>query len=147
MSTTKYVFVEFYGDASAEPLNVICYCRTVELPPQMTNLNALIPILMHLFIFSVEKIYYLHKATSIVSCVTPNASQWEATLRDVVGFPTVYCRIYRRTFFTLSNQTSRYIRKCIRIMVLRPSQPISVLSSWSVYLTTLFLGRFSPLSG
>ena len=45
---------------------------------------------MHLFIFSIEKMYYLHKMTSAVSCVKPNASQWEATLRDR--------RIYRRKF-------------------------------------------------
>ena len=43
---------------------------------------------MHLFIFSIEKMYYLHKTTSAVSCVKPNASQWEATLRDDVGFAT-----------------------------------------------------------
>ena len=41
---------------------------------QMTNWNA-VPILMHLFIFSVEKMYYLHKATSAISYVKPNASQ------------------------------------------------------------------------
>ena len=84
----------------------------------MTNLIAVIPILMHLFILSVEKMYYLHKATSAVSCVKPNASQWEATLRDDVGFPTVYRRIYRRKFLTLSNETSRYIHTCIRIFYL-----------------------------
>ena len=82
----------------------------------MTNFNAVIPILMHLFIFPVEKLYYFHKATSAVSCVKPNASQREATLRDDVGFPTVYRRIYRRKFLTLSNRTSRYIRKCIRMI-------------------------------
>ena len=70
---------------------------------------------MHLFIFSIEKMYYLHKTASAVSCVKPNASQWEATLRDDVGFATVYRRIYRRKFLTLSNQTSRYIRECIRM--------------------------------
>ena len=59
--------------------------------------------------------YYLHKTTSALSCVKPNASQREATLRDDVGFATVYRRIYRRKFLTLSNQTSRYIRECIRI--------------------------------
>ena len=32
-----------------------------------------------------------------------------------VGAATVYRRIYWRKFLTLSNQTSRYIRKCIRI--------------------------------
>ena len=35
-----------------------------------------------------------------------------------VGFPTVYRRIYRRKVLTLSNQTSRYILKCIRILFL-----------------------------
>ena len=61
--------------------------------------------------------YYLHKTTSAVSCVKPNASHWEATLRDGVGFATVYRRIYRRKFLTLSNQTSCYIRECIRICI------------------------------
>ena len=71
---------------------------------------------MHLFILSIEIMYYLHKTTSAVSCVKPNASQWEATLRDDVGFATVYRRIYRHKFLTLSNQTSRYIRECIRML-------------------------------
>ena len=35
----------------------------------MTKLNAVIPILMQLFIFSVDKLYYLYKATITVSCV------------------------------------------------------------------------------
>ena len=61
-------------------------------------------------LFFWKKMYYLHKATSAVSCVKPNASQWEATLRDDVGFSFVYRRIYRRNILTLSNQTSRYIR-------------------------------------
>ena len=39
------------------------------------------------------------------------------TLRNDVGFPTVYRRIYCRKFMTLSNQTSRCICKCIRIIV------------------------------
>ena len=37
---------------------------------------------------------------------------------DVKLFPTVYRRIYCRNFLTLSNQTSRYKCKCIRIVVL-----------------------------
>ena len=36
---------------------------------------------------------------------------------DVKLFPTVYRRIYCRKFLTLSNQTSRYKRKCIRIII------------------------------
>ena len=32
-----------------------------------------------------------------------------------IGAATVYRRVYWRKFLTLSNQTSRYIRKCIRI--------------------------------
>ena len=70
---------------------------------------------MHLFIFTIEKMYNLHKTTSAVSCVKPNANQWEVTLRDDVWFATVYRRIYRRKFLTLSNQTSRYIRECNRM--------------------------------
>ena len=39
-------------------------------------------------------------------------------LRNDVGFPTIYHRIYRdgRRFLTLSNQTSRYFLKCIRML-------------------------------
>ena len=59
--------------------------------------------------------HYLHKVASIVSCIKPNARQWKATLHDYVRFPTVYRSIYRRIFFTLSNQTSHYIPGCIRI--------------------------------
>ena len=36
-------------------------------------------------------------------------------INDVNLFPTVYCRIYSRKFLALSNQTSRYKTKCIRI--------------------------------
>ena len=106
--------------------------------PQMTNLNAVIPILMHLFIFSFEKkkMYYLHKATSGVSCVKPNASQWEATLRDDVGFPTVYRRIYRRIFFLLYS-----IRRRVTYA--------SALESWfslaKGYITKTCLYNFDPL--
>ena len=31
--------------------------------------------------------------------------------------------------------------------VLQPSQPIQVMAGWSINLTTLFLGRLSPLRG
>ena len=43
--------------------------------------------------------FCLHKATSAVSCVKPNASQWEARLCDDVRFLTVYRRIYHRRLF------------------------------------------------
>ena len=39
-------------------------------------------MLMHLFICSAKKMYFLHKAASAVYCIKPNASQWKATLRD-----------------------------------------------------------------
>ena len=39
-------------------------------------------------------------------------------LRDDVGFATVYSRIYRGKFLTLSNQMSRYICKCIRMTIM-----------------------------
>ena len=40
-------------------------------------------------------------------------------INDVKIFPTVYRRIYCRKFLTLSNQTSRYESKCIRIPVVQ----------------------------
>ena len=84
--------------------------------------------------------YYLHKTTIAVSCVKPNASQWEATLRDGVGFATVYRRIYRRKFLTLSNQTSRYIRECIRMVIYSRATLVAVTS-----ITKTRLYNFDPL--
>ena len=49
-------------------------------------------------------------------------------LRDDVGFPTVYRRICRRKFLTLTSQTSRYIRKCIRIIDQLIDYPINCAS-------------------
>ena len=45
-------------------------------------------------------------------------NQWKATLRNEVGFATVYRRIYCRKFMTLSNQTSRCICECISLVIL-----------------------------
>ena len=50
--------------------------------------------------------FCLHKATSAVSCVKPNASQWEATIRDDVGFPIVYHRTYRRKFYHIRRRVT-----------------------------------------
>ena len=52
---------------------------------------------------------------TLASCIYLLVNQWKATLRNDVGFPTVYRRIYCRKFMTLSNQTSRCICKCIRM--------------------------------
>ena len=38
----------FYGDSGAVKPN-FCDRKNADLPPQMTNLHAVIPILMHLF--------------------------------------------------------------------------------------------------
>ena len=84
--------------------------------------------------------FCLHKTTSAVSCVKPNASQWEATLRDDVGFATVYRRIYRCKFFTLSNQTSRYIRECIRIFICTNSSFMA--PNWVGYIGLKFESHF-----
>ena len=43
----------------------------------------------------------------LASCIYSLVIQCKATLRNDVGFPTVYRRIYCRRFMTLSNQTSR----------------------------------------
>ena len=38
-------------------------------------------------------------------------------INDVKLFPTVYCRIYCRKMLMLSNQTSPYKSKCIKIRI------------------------------
>ena len=57
----------------------------------------------------------------LVSCIYSLVNQWKATLRNDVGFPPVYRRIYCRKFMTLSNQTSRCICKCIRMTFINTS--------------------------
>ena len=73
-----------------------------DIPPQMKILNMVIPILMRFCSFVSEP----HKAAR-------HQTKGDVT-DDVKLFPTVYRRIYCRKFLTLSNQTSRYKRKCIR---------------------------------
>ena len=43
------------------------------------------------------------------------AIQRNDVINDIKLFPTVYCRICCRKFVTLSNQTSRYKSKCIKM--------------------------------
>ena len=70
-----------------------------DIPPQLKILNMVIPILM--------SFYRSHKGLR------------HPTICDVINhvklFQTVYGRIYCRKFFTLSNQTSLYKSKCIRM--------------------------------
>ena len=70
-----------------------------------------------LLIFSLQKIsenvLFCAYTSSDASCIKPLAS---CIYSLDVGFPTVYRRIYCRKFMTLSNQTSRCICKCIRII-------------------------------
>ena len=47
-----------------------------------------------------------------VTCIKPWRQQITSGVTHDVDFPTVYRRIYSHKFLTLSNQTSRYIRKC-----------------------------------
>ena len=56
----------------------------------------------------------------LANCIYSLVNQWKATLRNDVGFPTVYRRIYCRKFMTLSNQRSRCICKCIRTHIEPP---------------------------
>ena len=59
---------------------------------------------------------YFVQNVSFVSDVNHYVDQSLATLLLTSGFPTVYRRIYCHKFLTLSNQTLRYIHKCIRII-------------------------------
>ena len=87
--------------------------------PKLTTVNTVIPVLMHLFTFSPLKVHFFASMANVFSHVKPDVSQSEATSHNFVGFATVYRRIYKiyRNFLTLSNQTSRYIRKSIRTYV------------------------------
>ena len=58
-------------------------------------------------------------------------------INDVKLFPTVYRRIYFRKFLTLSNQTSHYKSKCIRI----PNKPQLLMSADNL------CNQFGPRSG
>ena len=97
-----------------------------DIPPQMKILNMDIPILLQYQHFPFKKTVKMYFVALIrpaaASCIKPLASciyslvnQWKVTLRNDVGFPTVYRRIYCSKFMTLSNQTSRCICMCIRI--------------------------------
>ena len=81
--------------------------------------NALLTIA---FKKTVKMYFVAHIHPAAASCIKPLGSciyslvnQWKATLRNDIGFATVYRRIYCRKFMTLSNQTSRCICKCIRM--------------------------------
>ena len=78
-----------------------------DIPPKMKILNMVIPILMHYQHFPFKKTVKMYFVALIrpaaTSCIKPLASciysivnQWKATLRNDVGFPTVYHRIYCR---------------------------------------------------
>ena len=72
--------------------------------------------LLIFFLKNTVKLYFVAPIRpAAASCIYSLVSQWKAKLRNDVGFPTVYRRLYCRRFMTLSNQTSRYICKCIRM--------------------------------
>ena len=73
----------------------------------MKILNMVIPILMH-FCSLNSMIGALQAAHHPTKCDVVN---------DVKLFPTVYHRIYCRKYLSLSNQTSHYKLKCIRIAI------------------------------
>ena len=77
------------------------------IPPQMNILNMVIPILMHFCSFVSNR--------SVESRIKPHVIHRNVVINDVKMFPAVYRRIYSRKFLTLSNQTSLYKSKCIRI--------------------------------
>ena len=70
-----------------------------------------------------EKVYphfntILQFRLKLERCKPHNASRHSTkcdVINDVKLFPTVNCRIYCRTFLTLSNQKLRYKSKCIRM--------------------------------
>ena len=81
------------------------------IPPQMKNLNMVIPILM--------PFYRLVSNWSVASRIThkPDKEVCHPKKCDIINevklFLTVYRRIYCRKFLTLSNQASLYKSKII----------------------------------
>ena len=59
--------------------------------------------------------FFLLKTASAASGVKPNTNEWKATLYDDVGIQQYIVEYTVANFCALSNQTSCYIRKCIRI--------------------------------
>ena len=100
--------------------------KSDNIPPQMKILNMVIPILVHYLHFLFKKtvkMYFvapirpasqLHKTACQLHIFT--CQPMKARLRNDVGFPKVYRRIYSRKFMTLSKQTSHCICKCIIII-------------------------------
>ena len=79
-----------------------------DIPPQMKILNMAIPIPKALLQFPLKLEY----------CKPYKAAHHPAIcdiIYDAKLFLTVYCRIYCGRFLMLSNQTSSYKIKCIRI--------------------------------
>ena len=82
-----------------------------DIPPQMKILNMIIPTVMHFCSFVL--------IWSVASPIKPQVIKTKCdVIDDVKLFPTVYQRIYCRKLLTLSNQTSRYKIKCIRMFLL-----------------------------
>ena len=102
--------IMFYGDdASAEPYNAICNHKTDKWPPQMTifNTDPHSNALFHMssfqneLLFTKVKLYQQHKT---------RCQPMKKTLRNDVGFPTVYHRILR---YTVANFLYHPIRCCL----------------------------------
>ena len=91
-----------------------------DIPHQMKILNMVIPILM--------RFYSIVSNSSVASRIKSLRDVRYQVKRDVINdvkqFPTVCRRIYCRKCLTLSNQTSRFKSKCIRIMVYRFSENV-----------------------
>ena len=86
----------------------------------------------------------------LASCIYSLVNQWKATLRNDVRFVTVYPRIYGRKFMTLSNQRSRCICKCIRIVYLNRWKTYLIwktfrniaLVNFNFYITVIYVQAF-----
>ena len=87
-----------------------------DIPSHMNILNMVIPILMHFFHIYSSNASYFAPNVSFASSVKPLRQPITSDVTYDVDAPKVYRRIYKRKFLTLSNQTSCYIRKCIRIL-------------------------------
>ena len=126
VSLSQESFVHALGTHIDETkANVFMSCAILNVYSLNEDFEYGYPILMH------KKHFYLKKTVKrsmlcqhpvAASCIKPLAFcfkplviQWKGTLHNDVEFATVYCRINCNKFMTLSNRTSRYICKCIRM--------------------------------
>ena len=84
----------------------------------------------------------LQSRLKLECCIKPHVIQRKDVINDIKLFPTVYRRIYCGNFFTLSNQTSHYKSKCIRMTVYMITAQLNESTLQNAYLEHFQLPKY-----